>query len=154
MVLFLKKVAGVKQAAPARSSGVASLRDCHSPAAPYIRNPRAARIHFFESLTARAERVFERGLSRRSVAQADDLMISMMPALGKTFRSFRKMNSIPTAASFKRNFPQRNQPVAPSSFDVRSRLGESVKSTGSVRTLRRLAQREKGFFQSLTDRAV
>ncbi len=52
---------------------------------------------------ADAERVFERG----------DLIISMMMILGKTFRSFGKMNSIPTAASFKENFRQRNQPVAP-----------------------------------------
>jgi hypothetical protein len=40
---------------------------------------------------ADAERVFERG----------DLMISMMLTLEKTFRSFGKMNSIPTAGSFK-----------------------------------------------------
>ena len=40
---------------------------------------------------ADAERVFERG----------DLIISMMPTLGKTSRSFGKMNSIPTAGSFE-----------------------------------------------------
>ena len=37
-----------------------------------------------------AEHVFERGLSRRGLAQADDLMISMMLTLEKTFRSFGK----------------------------------------------------------------
>jgi len=36
-----------------------------------------------------------------------------MPTLGETLRSFGKMNSIPTAGSFKENFRQRNQPVAP-----------------------------------------
>ena len=40
---------------------------------------------------ADAERVLERG----------DWMISMMPVLGKTFHSFGRMNSIPTAGSFK-----------------------------------------------------
>jgi hypothetical protein len=50
---------------------------------------------------ADAERVFERGLSPRNITQEDDLIISMMPALVKTFRSFGKMNSIPTASSFK-----------------------------------------------------
>ena len=49
------------------------------------------------NFVADAERVFERG----------DLMISMMPTLGKTFRSFGKMNSIPTAGSFKEDFRQR-----------------------------------------------
>ena len=43
------------------------------------------------NLVASAERVFERG----------DWMISMMLTLEKTFRSFGKMNSIPTAGSFK-----------------------------------------------------
>ena len=61
------------------------------------------------NFVADAERVFERG----------DLMISMRLTLEKTFRSFGKMNSIPTAGSFKENSRQRNQRVVRSSFNVR-----------------------------------
>ena len=61
------------------------------------------------NFVADAERVFERG----------DLMISMIPTLEKTFRSFGKMNSIPTAGLFKQVFRQRNRRVVRSSFNVR-----------------------------------